>query len=377
MSNIILTAENFAFGPISKLLFIASILRKKKHHLTFIGYGTSLQLAKKFPFDKIYEVDTDAITSKNILSKYISGADILISSMDLPSVIVAENLKVPTVWIDVLFWFWDKVPEITFNVNAYIREQTINDNKNEMIYKEKIKNFYTVGPIIGLQKPSIKKKQVLISYGGGEATHWYKVGKDTNYPFVMTSILERYVNWSMFDKVIIASNEKLIQQLKVKFPHSKFTFSFLPQQDFLKELSKSEILLTTAGLTTSESAFQMQIPIIFLPSSNNSHYVLLEEFRKLNLARASVQLSDFMKPLKLQDLSPHESMKIVMRQLKKLELSEDIQKKVGEKINLLIINRDEWIHKHITSGKSYLNSLGGNGTKKVVDIIESILKETT
>lgn len=373
MSRIIFTSENFAFGPISKLLFIANLLRKNNHKLIFIGYETSFQLGKKFPFDEIYEVDTDLESSKEVLQKLIINADLLISSMDLSTVRIANELHVPVVWIDCLFWFWENIPQETYNVKAYIRELTISDTKNEIKFKNKIQNFYTVGPIIGQNKSSVKKSQALISFGGGEASYWYKVGKDTNYPFIMTSILENYVDWKSFNKILLASSEHIIHMLKEKFPNSLFEFTSLSQSDFIKELAQSKILLTTAGLVTTESAFQQEIPVLFLPSSNNSHYLLLEELRKLKLALASVQLSDFMTQIKIQGVLPKESMQAVMDQLRQFEYSENIQKQVGESINNFIIDMDNWKKQQVKSGKNYIDSLGKNGAVKVLEIIEDIL----
>jgi hypothetical protein len=375
MARIILTSENFAFGPISKLLFITRLLRKRNHKLIFVGYGTSFQLAKKFPFDEIYEVDTDSDSSNDTLRKLITNADLLISSMDLSSVIIANELHVPVVWIDCLFWFWENVPEATYKVKAYVRELTINDAKNENKFKHKIENFYTVGPIVDKSKILSKKSQAIISFGGGEASYWYKVGKDTNYPFVMTYLLEKYVNWESFDKVILISSEHIIQQLKERFPNSIFKFDTLPQQDFLKELAQSQILLTTAGLVTTESTFIQQTPVIFLPSSNNSHYLLLEELRKLQLAPASVQLSDFMDGVKIKGVPPQESIRSVMSQLRKFENSENVQKMVGEKIDFFLKNREGWTEEQVSNCKNYIDSLGKNGAKEVIKIIENILKE--
>jgi len=103
MPKLVLTAENFAFGPIGKLLYVADLLKDKGYTLVFAGYGTSLQLAKKFPFAAIYEVDTDDSKSNSALEAIISQADVLISSMDVPSVIVAKRFKKPVVWIIVCF----------------------------------------------------------------------------------------------------------------------------------------------------------------------------------------------------------------------------------------------------------------------------------
>ncbi|MDP2637766.1 MAG: hypothetical protein Q8P26_01750 [Candidatus Levybacteria bacterium] len=373
MTRIVLTAENFAFGPIGKLLVVADLLKKKGHTLIFVGFGTSLQLAKKFPFDEIHEVDTDLESSKEILQQLINRADLLISSMDLSSIKIANDLSIPAVWIDCLFWFWENIPQETYGVKAYIRELTISDTSNENKFKHKIQNFYTVGPIIGQTKLLPKKSQALISFGGGEASYWYKVGKDTNYPFLMTYILKKYVDWKSFDKVILASSEHIVYQLKEKFPDSLFKFTTLSQNDFIKELTQSKILLTTAGLVTTEFTFQQKIPVIFLPSSNNSHYLLLEELRNLELAPASVQLSDFLKTITIRGVSPKESMQAVMGQLRMFENSEKIQKMVGEKINLFIKNMDNWAKRQATNGKKYIDSLGKNGANSVVEIIENII----
>lgn len=376
MTKIILTAENFAFGPVSKLLFIAEKLKKLKYTLIFVGYGTSLQLAKKFPFDEIHEIDTDNKENEAKLRDIISTGDLLVSSMDLGSIAIAKELSIPTVWIDCLFWFWKAIPEVVLDVDAYVRELTIDDSKNETQYGEKIENFYTVGPIIGER---VQKKQrankALISFGGGEASYWYKVGKDTNYPFVMTEILSRYVDWSNFEKVTISTNEKIIEELKKRYPNSLFEFNNFSQSDFIEELSSVQVLLTTAGLVTTESAFQQQTPTIFLPSSNNSHHLLLTELRKLSLAPASVQLDDYMEPIKIKDVDPHKSMQLVMQQLKNFEKSSSLREKVGNELNSLVQTIDEWSSQYVRKANEYLESLGGNGTKGVIDIIENLLEK--
>src|SRR4030066_1479597 len=140
MAKLVLTAENFAFGPIGKLLTIAGLLKKQGHELVFAGYGTSLQLARNF-FDEVHEIDTDDPKSNILLEAIISKADMLVSSMDLQSIIVAKRLGKLTVYIDCLFWFWESIPEPLFYIDLYIREHSINDKKNNtnvLVYGKKI-----------------------------------------------------------------------------------------------------------------------------------------------------------------------------------------------------------------------------------------------
>lgn len=363
MARLVLTAENFAFGPISKLLYVAELLLKQDHALIFVGFGTSLQLAKGFPFSSIHEIDTDNPESKTALEKIISQADMVISSMDIPSVAVAKHLKKPVVWIDCLFWFWKSIPEQVLDVDLYVRERSADDSANEAKFGPKIKNLFNVGPIIGKMENTKRKRQVLISYGGGEATYWYKVGKDTNYPFMMTDILLNYVDWDQFDRITITTSERIVKELKKKFSKTRFEFACFPQEKFIIKLLQSEILLTTAGLVTTQVAFQSGTPTIFLPPSNDAHYLLLDELRKLGLAPASVHLSDFLNKLDMRGKSEIENIPEVLQQLHELEQSPKTRIAVGAKINAFVRDRNKWSSRSIVKGKKFIDSLGGNGAE--------------
>lgn len=376
MAKIVLTAENFAFGPIGKLLDVAELLVNSGHSLTFAGYGTSLQLAKKFPFQKVYEIDTDDPKSAGRLESIISAADVLISSMDIPSVVIAKRLGKLTVWLDCLFWFWDKIPDEVLTVDLYIRERSMNDAKNDKKFARLIKNLFSVGPIIGRVEKRKRRQKALISFGGGEAAYWYRFGHDTNYPVLMTQLLLNYVNWKKFKQVTVATNEKIIKQLKEKFPNAPFKFACLAHGDFIREMTESKVILITPGLVTAEIAFYSETPTIFLPASNNSQYLQIEEYLDRRLAPASVQLFDFMPRLKLDKLPATEKMKVVLSQIRQFEQSTEIQTKVGNKINRLIVDQSLWEKQFIESGRDFINKQGGNGAQTAVDKINDFILST-
>lgn len=374
MAKLVLTAENFAFGPIGKLLDIAKLLKDQGHELIFAGFGTALQLAEGFPFTKIYKIDTDNPASKDALEKVITQADLVISCMDLPSVIVAKRLGKPVVWVDCLFWFWEYIPEPLFDIDLYVRERSLKDRVNELKYGTKIKNLFSVGPIIPKIMHAERKSKALISFGGGEASYWYKSGIDSNYPFVMTDILLKNVDWSRFERTIVTTSKRILKELSKRFPLSPFKFSTCGSHDgFIKELSESEIVLITPGLVTSQSVFELGTPAIFLPPSNNSQYLQLNEFRKLGLAPASVHLSDFLPKLELRGKSSQETTKLVLHQLRELEQSPEIQTGVGIRICELVKNRQTWSSAFINNGRNFIDSLGGNGVQAVTDKITQLL----
>lgn len=374
MAKLLLTSENFAFGPIGKLLSIAELLIKERHELSFAGYGTSLQLAEKFPFAAIHEVDTDSSASTKKLEDIISKCDVLISSMDLRSIEVAQRLKKPVVWVDCLFWFWDELPEATFSVDLFIRERLMDDTTNDSRFATKIKNMYSVGPIIGHIPNKERTNQVLISFGGAEATYWYKVGKDSNYPFVMTNLLSEQIDWAPFKRILLATSERVASLLKEKFPNYLFEFVTLPHDKFLAEMAESEVILITPGLVTAEAAFYSGTPTIFLPPSNDSQYLQLDEFEDKGLAPASAHLAKFMPPLNLKGIPPKQSIKEVLRQLQELGESPEIQSNIGFVISDLIMKRKRWSPTFINNGKKFIDSLGGNGLQPTVDKINELLK---
>lgn len=373
MARLLLTAENYAFGPIGKLLYVADLLRNKGHTLIFAGFGTCLQLAKKFPFDEIHEIDTDNSESNSALQIVISQSDALISSMDLSSVIIANRQKKIIVWLDCLFWFWDEIPEAVFGVDLYIKERSLNDAVNDKKYGAKIKNLVSVGPIIGTFKKLARKNQALISLGGGQATHYYKVGEDTNYPFVIADILLKHVDWSSFEKILFATSETIVTELRKRFPATIFDFTTLAHDKFLEKMAQSQILLTTPGLITAQAAFYSDTPTIFIPPSNDSQYLQLEQLRDLDLAPASIGLADFMPKLNLFHIPVEESTKLILLQLRKLEQSPEIQSKIGTRINELIKNRQRWSQNSVNRGKKFIKSLGGNGAQSAANQIIQLL----
>lgn len=375
MKKIVFVAQDFAFGSAGPLLYLASEFKNKNFELIFVGFGTSLQLAKKFDFDKIHELDTEDTKNMPKLEEIIKESDAVISCTDMPSILAAKKYNKITVWEDVLFWFWPTISDKLFDVDLFIRERAFDASVNENKYADKIKNLLTVGPIMAKREKLPRKKQAMISFGGAQATHVYQVGKDTNYPFVMTEILQASVDWSDFDRIILATSETVIDQLKKRFPKAPFEFTTLAHDKFFREMQQSEVMLITPGLITTQGCFYTKTPTIFLPASNDSQYLQLEGFRELNLAKASVSLNDYLPKLDILHLPGEESTRLVMEQLRILEKSPDIQEKIGKKLNKLVQTRDNWSKVSVTDGKKYIDSLGGNGTGEVVEKILELLKQ--
>lgn len=376
MITIVLTAENYAFGPSGKLLTIASLLRKKGYKLIFIGEGTAYQLCNKFPFHKKYKCDTSSSAFVDLAKKVFLQSDMLISAMDKPSVSIAQTLNLPVAFIDSLFWYWYEIPDYLWSVEFYFSQRSLQDTRNMQKYAQKIRNFINVGPIIdekGLGK-SNKNNQLLITFGGMEAEGWYKVGVDTHYPFVLTDLIFHYVNLKGFKRVVITGNEQIIHKLTQKYNNIAPHVLFIPMshERFLFELGRSSCLLCTPGLETTLEGFFYQIPVVFLPPSNSSQYMQLDEFRKSRIAPLSIHFSDFYEHLDLVDSNSHLRMSKFLEQLWRFEQDVKVQQSVASRLSAFLNDRRSW-SKQIIIQKKFMDSLGGNGASIIVNYIHQYL----
>lgn len=373
MKKIVLTAQDFAYGPIGKLLDLVSHFDKNEYEFTFIGFGTSIQLAKKHGFNSIFEIDTEAKENEQKLRELINNADLLISSMDIPSLKIAQEVGVKNVWLDCLFWFWDEISEISRNADLYIAELSLNNKRNHQKYSESINNLVLVSTIL----PKIPKKKVtkqaLVSFGGAESTHWYRIGKETHFPYIMSEIVTQRVDWDDLEKVYIATNERVIPQLREKYGSEKFLFGCLEHDDFIEKLSNSEVVLITPGLVTTQAAFYTKTPVIFLPSSNNSQYIQLKEYRKEDLAEASVTLADFIEKLDFTGKTESETNQMVIEQVNSIKENITVKEQIGKKLSQLIKTRNNWSKRAIAAGERYLQSRGSKGSTKAVEAIQELL----
>lgn len=373
MKKIILTAQDFAYGPIGKLLDLVSHFDMNKYEFTFIGFGTSIQLANKHGFNSIFEIDTEVKENEQKLRELIKNADLLISSMDIPSLKIAQEVGVKNIWLDCLFWFWDEIPEIPRNADLFIAELSLNNKRNHQKYSESIKNLLLVSTILPKIPPKKVINQALVSFGGAESTHWYQIGKETQFPYIMSEIITQRVEWGNLEKVYIATNERVIPQLREKYGNEKFIFDCLKHDEFIEKLSNSEVVLITPGLVTTQTAFYTKTPVIFLPSSNNSQYIQLEEYRKEGLVEASVALADFIERLDFTDKNESETNQMVIEQVNSIKENNAVKEKIGQKLSQLIETRRNWSKRAITAGERYLQSRGSNGSIKAVEAIQKLL----
>jgi len=376
MARIVAVAENFAFGPISKLLTITEQLLKQGHDITFIGEGTAYQLGKKQKFTKIYHHNTDGVDYKKWAKPIFQKADVLLSSGDRSSILLAQEIGLPTIWLDILFWWWDDIPEYLLNADLYIQQNSLYNGRNMKRYANKTKNMKIVGPIIDLQYHKEKlKNQLLIAFGGMEAAGWYQIGKDSNYPYTISQLIINKIDTSDYKSVLFVGNERITKDLSKKYGTDKFRFVMLPHNEMLYEMARSEDILMVPGLETPLEAFAYNQPIFFLPPSNSSQYVQLDEFRKFKLATKinSIHFADYYPYKNLAGKNLRHIMEVFLKELSRFEHSDSVLESCAERINNYLHQSKREKLKQIDNEKKFIASIGGNGLKESVSLINKFI----
>jgi UDP-N-acetylglucosamine:LPS N-acetylglucosamine transferase len=376
MAKIIATAENYAFGPASKLVTVCKRLIDEGHEVTFIGEGTAYQLASKLNFKKLYKFNTDSKEFMNWGIKIFKDADVLLSSIDRSSVILAKKINLPVIWLDMLFWWWDNLPEYLFDVDLYIQQNSVKNELNMKRYKNQIKNMKIVGPIIDNSYKNLPaKKQLLVAFGGTEAAGWYKIGKDSNYPYTISKIIIEKVDTSKYDKVIFAGNEKIMADLNKKYGNTKFNFKILSHDDWLKEIASSQDLLVHPGLETVLEIISYEKPAFFLPPDNSSAYVELDEFIRKGVATKenSIHFADYFPHRNFLGRDLKVIMEEFMKEMRKFEASKEILNDCAKRINFFINMPQKRKNAQILRQRKYMDDFGKNGLEKTIQIIDAFL----
>jgi hypothetical protein len=374
MARILATAENFAFGPVGKLATVAQALAAHGHELSFVGYGTAFQIARQAQCWQAHEIDTAAVDFSSRADPLFATHDLLISCLDVPSAEHALACGTPVVWLDPLSWWWDSTPAWLANVDLHIAQRSIAPDPRSPAAASAA-NLLEVGPIVDLSPLPERAKttnNLHVNFGGGEAAGWYEIGRDTNYPYQIIELLVTHMDLSGFDSVLVTANEKVVEEAARRWPGDRLRFACLDHNRFLASLANSAVFLTVPGLEAPLEAWSYGVPTLFLPPSNSSQYVQLDEYRRRGAAPASVHLRDFYPALDLMALPLRTRSAAFMRQLQDFEGDPAALLNTAAELNRMLNDRSAWAGAS-AGGKSFVTELGPAGLELSVDAIEHLL----
>lgn len=375
MARIIATAENFAFGPAGKVVTVAERLSRKGHQLTFVGYGTAYQLASRSGFwQDVVERDTDGESFNQYCERHLRSFDLLVSCVDRASAEKAKKMDVPVVWLDPLSWWWDELPDWVSDLDLRIVQRSIGPDPEEDPSRRR-SGHVVVGPIVEpIPRPEgALGTDLLVNFGGGEAAGWYELGRETNYPLAVVDVLHARADMTKFSSVTITGGERLVSEFRRRWPDSPYSFECLGHQDFLTRLASSCALLTVPGLEAPLEAWAAGVPTLFLPPSNSSQYVQLDEYRTQGVADAAVHLRDHLPGMDLMRLPLRDRSARFLEQLGVFEDESGLRHAWAKQLDVMLNDTGAW-PRLVRNGHAYIDQLGRNGLDECVEAIEGLLR---
>ena len=370
MARIVAAAENFAFGPAGKLMTVVERLAGRGHDVVVAGTGTAYDIASRSPAVQVVELDTDAPDFTDRGADLVGSADLVLSCMDRSTVRLARKLGRPTVWLDTLFWWWDEIPDDLLDVDLYLAQRSVTDRRNAERYAARIPNLVEVGPIVDTRYAGQAAGQLLVAFGGGEAAGWYRIGEETRFPYVMVDAMRDGLDTSGFSRVLVTGNAGAMAELART--RDGYEFACLGHDDFLRELGRSDALLTVPGLETPLEGWAYRVPTVFLPPSNSSQYVQLDEYVEHGVAAARAHLRDLLPPVELRDRPLREIMVEFLSLLAEFERRPDLTARAVREVSSHLADRAGWPDL-VAVGDRYLDSLGGPGLDAAVAAVEHLL----
>ncbi|OKP91070.1 hypothetical protein A3844_04305 [Paenibacillus helianthi] len=296
MKTILCTAASFGYGPSGKLLSICKSLKSQGFELKLVADGLVLQLANLTDyFTDIIEFDfiNSVLIEHNKLTNAFKEADLMLNVLEPDAVKFANHFGVKTVYVDSLFWMWDKLPDDLQDVE-YIIQKFPGVYTKISEFNANSANFRFCGPIVDTSFINVGEREnfLLVSFAGLESP-FNKFGKGLFYPEAVLSNLIEPLNNSSYEKIMITGNSSVIEFFKQKYGKQfRGEFIHLSHDKFLQSLAICKMLIASPGLTTTYEALVYKTPIRYLPPQNYSQALMLNRYEQEGFTDMSLNWSD-------------------------------------------------------------------------------------
>ena len=371
---VILAAEDFAYGPVARLLDVVSLL-DPHHRFRFVGAGTAYEMASCSTH--VGEcVSLDGVSPENIASALKAathGALAVVNCMDpLVGEFAASN-GLPQVGIDTLLWWWDAPPPFAESCRLYIGQRSIGCDAQIDRMAQAIPNLRIVGPLVPTMPPMQRRDDLLlVNFGGGNAPGWYELGVESNYPATVIRTLIPALMAQPFREVLITGSEAVLTNIRIRagaLP-SQFRLASLGRSEFTRAMCACTSLLTVPGLETPLEAWASETPCVFLPPSNASQYFQLEFYRQAGLADDGIdfvpQTTGGCEAIETKTLRARNA--AFLEALKEFEGNAELRRSTSASIA-----RQLAAPPAPERGRAFIASLGGRGLQQAAAYVETEL----
>lgn len=298
--KVLIGAENFGFGPVSKLRTIIDMSMLSKCYLYFIGTIEIYNFLRRNLELEIKMIDNFQLANK-------ISFDYIVSVMEPSLILYGKYSNIPTCFVDSLFEFWnwekDDIRQIE-NLKKSMDQEYEFDNwlsrysklsnhqqellaylfadeifvqtawqvKNRDFLNNKIKKVRPIVDTRFVAEESYERNSIIISLSGMNNP---LISKEDNLQYI--KFISKVINRTplLKDALVTVSPQyldeakKIIENKVVSLTHT----------EFLKKLSHSHFVLAPMGLTTFFEALEYKTIFVPLPEYHHGH---IWNWRKIN-----------------------------------------------------------------------------------------------
>jgi hypothetical protein len=287
---------SFGFGPVSKAVSVAEAIHalRPDYRLVFIGSNVAEDYARKTDvFDDIESVDSDI--SPEVCAQYAQENQAVVNSLNFSVLEYWLPSMPPIFFLDSLAWMWPSIPPTVKRAKAYFIQDYLIDASS---YDRTLpSNAELVPPILSpticgpRNNSEVEEGYLLVNFAG------------CHNPVLPPRFYERYIQEMLIgltralvllldkkklflNRVLVCGNSELLAAASpTNLENLPFHMEirFLPHEEFLLQLRRCEILLTSPGLTASLEAMAINVPCRLLLPQNYSQFRILNYYRSSGL----------------------------------------------------------------------------------------------
>jgi hypothetical protein len=357
--NIIVFSNPFGYGPTGTALpVLISLFRKVKDaEVIFAGSGLCMEIMLDIDVKKVYLNERDEVE----ITKYLSTVEnpYVIGSQNRFCIKAAKKLNIPCAFIDILAWFWREIPadHLLADEIFWIKFPGV-ENK----IQQNIKNIHLVSSIIRTPTKEIldNHKYLTIHIGGAKYPPLNEVPKF--YLNLLAKGLNELNIDGVFTDILFAGGSEATDYLKEKITNNKVHFI---KEDYIKKLSQSAHLLTSAGVSSTFESFSLKIPTSFLLPLNLSQVALLDILLKNDCAPNYLVWDDYVEVSKdLRNMIERDAIMEINGYAKIVDESNDLSRRFVKNFIKLAMSISD-----TPKQTKLVKSLGDSGADEVVDIL--------
>lgn len=359
MTNILIFANPFGYGPSGKAISIAKYISEHTNNSKVILCGNqylSRIMDKDLKYLKVDERNENEIAT---LLEKTNGRKLVISSQNRFAIKAALNQKVPSAFLDGLAWFWRTIPDDHFlaDIIFWLNYPGIIDK----IPQEFSKKIHLISGISDSDIDSSNKKtKNTIFYIGGCNNPLTPL--PTKYLDLIGNLLTRVLEKNR--SFLISTDINSTKYLE-KYPSIYKNIKCYSHARFLQKISESEKFIGNGGQTATLEAANLGSDIYFFLPINLSQLALIEKLNESNQYLALNWNNYIEIPDNIQDFNEKDAINSLNTAAGRLILDKKNLSRL-ESDFLRLISRKP----NIKTNHAFLNNLGFSGSEDIFKILE-------